>query len=98
MLFPLTFLCIAAAGAGMAGHRSWLYGPVASPWFLLPSLIDWNLTASPDQMKAYGPLGGIISSFCLFCFACSFVGVLLVEFVWFLRGPRSSLPEADSRS
>ena len=66
--YAAMFLCaaacfaIAAAVGGVAGRRAWLFGSLACPWFLLPSLIHWVATASPDQVAAYGrvPVGALL--------------------------------------
>jgi hypothetical protein len=51
---PFFCFCIAATVAGVIGVRAWLFGFLASPWFVAPYLVDWLQNATPDQITAYG--------------------------------------------
>lgn len=54
LLAPLVGFGIAAAVGSVAGRKAWLYGSLASFWFIIPFHIHWFLTASPGQISAYG--------------------------------------------
>lgn len=45
---------IAALAGGVAGRRAWLYGTLASLWYLAYALFDWSINASPEQIQAVG--------------------------------------------
>lgn len=52
--FSFCSYAIAALVGGVAGRRAWLYGTLASLWYLAYALFEWTITASPDQIQALG--------------------------------------------
>ena len=53
-MFCFCSYAVAALVGGVAGRRAWLYGTLASLWYLWYALMEWTMTASPEQVQALG--------------------------------------------
>ena len=82
LLIPAACFGIAACVGGIAGRRAWLYGLLAFPWFLVPLLIWWAVTASPDQVASYGRIPVDVLTLSL---PYGIVGALAAEAMIFLH-------------
>lgn len=54
LAIPFFCFCIAGVVGGVMGRRAWLFGLLASPWFVAPYVVDWVRSATPDEVTAYG--------------------------------------------
>lgn len=54
LMCPFVSFGIGATVGSVAGRRAWLYGTLASFWYIIPYQIHWVFKASPGQIQAYG--------------------------------------------
>ena len=54
VMFSFCSYAIAALVGGVAGRRAWLYGTLASLWYLAYALFEWAITSSLEQIQALG--------------------------------------------
>lgn len=69
---------IASCVGGIAGHRSWLFGSIASYWFVLPWLVIQNHFVPPTQIATHGEMSLLLL---LFTFGAGVAGGLMSSLV-----------------
>ena len=82
LLIPGICFGIAAWVGGVAGRRAWLRGLLSCPWFLVPWVVWWALTASPDQVAAYGR---VPAAFLMLSLSSGALGASAAEAMLFLH-------------
>ena len=80
VMVPAACFCISAVVAAAAGRHAFVCGPLACPWFLLPSIIQFRLTASTEHVAAYALPPS--DRFTMFTLSCGLLGAFVVHVAW----------------